>query len=172
MIDLPMQAMPRDVRIAKALLEYLATPSTLPGSPLQIAFTMYEEDCEVMDDVCKAAHWEPRNWKHMRTTLSAVASRLASWRYLTRHEVRHNQEAMEQGEPRKWYVYELPYKYRARFNPDAWPNYRPEWSPEDEMAYLLRRVFDFEAGAHEHEADPGGVGALPTPGAQEIGAAS
>jgi len=113
LVELPIEGMPRDVRIAKAMLEYLAEPDTR-GEALRIAFTMYEEDCEVMVELCKNAGWT-------------------------------NQEAMENGEPARWFAYELHYKYRARFNPAAWPLYTPEWTPAEEMAFLLRRVFDYEA---------------------------
>lgn len=143
-IDLPTHDMPRDVRIAKTMFEYLSEPSTIPGEALRISFTMYEEDCDVMREICELAQWNPKNWDYMRSTLSAVASRLVPWRYFTRSEMRHNQEAMEQGEPTKWYVYEMPYKYRARLNPQAWPNYKPDWPPAEELAYMLRRVFDYE----------------------------
>jgi hypothetical protein len=139
-----MQDMPRDVRIAKAMLEYLAEPD-ISGNAMRIAFTMYEEDCDVMVELCESAGWTSwKKWEHMRKTLSAVASKLADWRYLRRMDCRHNQEAMEYGEPAHWYAYELHYKYRARFNPAAWPLYKPEWMPAEEMAFLLRRVFDYE----------------------------
>ncbi len=144
MIDLPVQDMPRDVRIAKAMLEYLAEPD-ISGDAIHIGFTMYEEDCDVMMELCKSAGWTSwKKWEHMRKTLSAVASRLADWRYLRQYDCRHNQEAMEYGEPAKWFSYELIYKYRSKLNPAAWPNYKPDWTPEEEIAYMLRRVFDFE----------------------------
>lgn len=144
LIDLPVESMPRDVRIAKAMLEYLAEPA-VGGGATRIAFTMYEEDCDLMTELCKAADWTSwGKWEHMRKTMSAVASQLANWRYLRQMDCRHNQEAMESGEPARWFSYELNYKHRAQLNPAAWPNYHPQWSPADELAYMLRRVFDFE----------------------------
>lgn len=143
--SMPITTMPRDVRIAKAMLEYLSEPD-IRGQPLRIAFTMYEEDCEVMMEICVKAGWKTwKKWEHMRSTLSAVASRLAKWRYLQQMDGRHNQEAMENGEPARWYVYELHYKYRARFNPSAWPLYKPERTPAEEMEYVLQRVFGYES---------------------------
>lgn len=152
MIDLPVQDMPRDVRIAKAMLEYLAEPD-ISGNPVRIAFTMYEEDCDVLTELCKTADWTSwKKWEHMRKTMSAVASRLAAWRYLRQYDCRHNQEAMENGEPSKWYTYELIYKHRAQLNPTAWPNYKPDWMPAEELAYMLRRVFDYEPKLDLHLA--------------------
>ena len=143
-IDLPTEDMPRDVRIAKAMLEYLAEPDA-SGIATRIAFTMYEEDCDLMTELCNAAGWSSwRKWEHMRKTMSAVASQLANWRYLRQMDCRHNQEAMEAGEPARWFTYELNYKHRAQLNPTAWPNYKPQCSPADELAYMLRRVFDYE----------------------------
>lgn len=145
MIDLPMDAAPRDVRIAKAMLEYLAQPANYRNDPMRIAFTMYEDDCDVMIELCKYAGWESRKkWEYMRSTMSAVACRLARWGYLRKIDCRHNQEALENGEPARWYAYELHYKYRAKFNPTSWPHYRPDRAPADEMAYLLERVFEYE----------------------------
>lgn len=147
--------MPRDVRIAKAMLEYLSEPD-IRGEPFRMAFTMYEEDCEVMFELCEEAKWNTwKKWEHMRSTLSAVASKLADWRYLIRIDCRHNQESMENGEPSRWYAYELPYKYRARLNPSAWPRYKPERTPEEEMVFILWRVFDYEV-KYTAEAMKGG----------------
>jgi len=136
------------VRIAKALLEYLAEPDA-HGDAMRIAFTMYEDDCDVMLELCKAANWNDwKKWEHMRKTISAVAATLENWRYLRRFDCRHNQEAMEPGEPAKWYTYELNYKHRAQLNPTAWPLYSPSWPPAQELAYILRRVFKYD-NAHE-----------------------
>lgn len=144
-IDHPMHDMPRDVRIAKAILEYLAEPD-ISGNPIRIAFTMYEDDCDVMLELCKSAEWTSwKKWEHMRKTLSVIASRLANWKYLRQFDCRHNQETMEYGEPANWYSYELIYKHRAQLNPTAWPNYKPDWTPAEELSYMLRRVFDYEA---------------------------
>lgn len=157
LINLPTAGMPRNVRIAKAMLEYLSEPD-MRGEPLRIAFTMYEEDCEVMIELCKEAGWGTwKKWEHMRSTLSAVASKLADWRYLRKIDCRHNQEAMENGEPARWFTYELQYKYRARFNPSAWPMYKPERTPEEEMAYVLLRVFDYDAIAAAQDSRKGWV---------------
>lgn len=143
-VGVPVSSMPRDVRIAKALLEHLASGDS-PNQPMTIAFTMYEEDCDVMTELYQAAEWTSwKKWEHMRSTFSSVASKLSDWCYLSKKVCVHNQEALENGEPKRWFVYELHYKYRARLNPSKYPHYKPDRSPEEEMAYILWRVFDYE----------------------------
>lgn len=142
---------PRDVRLAAAILIYAASDVTMsePKYPVQISFTSYEEDFEVMQEICRMAAWNPERFAHMQKTLSAVASKLADWRYLERRVRTRNEEAMENNEPTRWNVYTAPLKYRAKLNPTAWTGYKPEWPPVDELAYILRRIFDYEGPVSE-----------------------
>lgn len=80
----------------------------------------------------------------MRKTLSAVAGKLHSWGYLDRHEHHRNEDTMEIGEPTRWFIYSMPYKYQMRLKPEAFPHYNPARSANSEISYILRRVFNYE----------------------------
>lgn len=144
-------AAPLDVRLAVALMLYAASDVQMsePKFPLQLSFTMYEDDCEAMNEVCRMANWNPKRWEHQRATLSRIACKLADYRYLERRQRTRNEEAMENGEPARWNVYSMPLKYRAKLNPTAWTGYKPDWPPVDELAFMLRRVFDYEGQVTE-----------------------
>lgn len=136
----------RDVRLAAAMMIYAASDTHMsePKFPLQLSFTTYEDDCEVMTEICQMAAWRPEKFSHMQKTLSAIARRLADWRYLECFVHVRNEEAMEYNEPTKWNVYTSPLKYRARLNPSAWTGYKPDWPPVDELAFMLRRIYNYE----------------------------
>ena len=144
-------AAPRDVRIAAAILIYAASDvrMSVPKYPLKLSFTSYDEDFEAMQELCRMAAWNPKRFDHMQKTLSSIASKLADWRYLERRVHTRNEEAMENNEPTRWNVYTAPLKYRAKLNPTAWTGYTPEWPPVDELAYILRRIFDYKGPVTE-----------------------
>lgn len=153
---------PRDVRLAVAILICAArsvAPGGVGGLPVQLSFTSYEEDFEAMQELCMMAAWKPEKFSHMQKTLREVASQLANWRYLESSVRTCNEEAMEFGEPTRWNVYSAPLKYRARLNPSAWSGYTPDWTPVEELAFLLRRVFGYEGTVQEwrDSQDDGGV---------------
>jgi hypothetical protein len=120
-----------------------------PKFPLQLSFTNYEDDCDAMDEICRMATWNPGKFSHMQKTLSSIARKLADWRYLECRVRVRSEEAMENNEPTKWNVYTAPVKYRAKLNPVAWTGYKPDWPPVDELAYMLRRMFDYEGQVAE-----------------------
>jgi len=129
---------PRDVKLGCAVMIHA---STTGGT---FSFTIYEEDCEFMDDLCKEVGWKPTSWANQKNTLSAVARELESWGYLHSSMHKRNEETMEMNEPTRWKVYQIQHKYRFRLNPELFPHYTPARPPESELNYILDRVFRYE----------------------------
>jgi hypothetical protein len=150
---------PRDVRLAAAMMIYAASDTAIsePKFPLQLSFTAYEDDYEAMTELCQMAAWRPEKFSHMQKTLSAIARKLADWHYLECFVRVRNEDAMENNEPTKWHVYTAPLKYRARLNPAAWRGYKPDWPPVDELAFMLRRMFNYEGPVAEWRTDAAAV---------------
>lgn len=134
---------PPSVRIARAMLEYLAGPGIIDGEPRRLTFAMWTDADEVMRQICVRAGWRPKRWTDRQRMFNSVASKLESMQYLRRVDCLERDSGntkLESFAP--ICVYELPLRYRVRLNPTIWTGHALKWSPEREMENILLRVFD------------------------------
>lgn len=137
---------PRDVRLAWAILLMTSSRAALDNTdPLRLSFTIDNHDIESMTELCELAGWKA-GLRHQQAALSAIAARLAEFKYLSRIPYRRNEMASERNEPLRWFIYTMPEKYRVRLNPKDWPEipYTADWLPAQEWKTLLRHVFHYE----------------------------
>ena len=125
--------------IVKAMLQYLAHPNQMDASARRIGFNVYfSGGNDPVREVCSTAGWLCTNQRaEACRVLNIIAENLHEQGFLDRYEV-----GLLPGEARlvPSYAYEMPFKHRAKLNPDAWPGYLPDWTPERELDLILQQA--------------------------------